>query len=122
LGDVPATPWSRVQQGRRARKSEQQAAREQGGRRQPASGSKWFAKGDLRANGFLIDDKFTDDASFRITRDMWRKIEREAASTPPGLRPSLRISIPGIPKLRVVLEDDLLYYLSQLESADAHPD
>jgi hypothetical protein len=128
LADVPETPWKRIQQGRRARKSEEQAAREQGGRRQPASGAKWFAKGDLRANGFLIEDKFTEvrngepAKSFTITVDMWRKIEREAASTPPGLRPSLRLSMPGIPKLRVVLEDDLLYYLSQLESADADAD
>lgn len=114
MAEVPETPWKRIQQSRRARHSEERAAHEQGGRRQPASGAKWFAKGDLRAHGFLIDDKFTDAGSFRVTREMWQKIEREAAQTPPGLRPSLRISIPGLPKLRVVLEDDLLYYLSQI--------
>lgn len=113
--DIPQTPWKRVQSGRRANQSEREAARLLGGRRHPASGAKWYAKGDLRANGFLIDDKYTDAASFTITRSMFRKIMQEAATTPPGLRPSLRISIPGLPKLRVVIEDDLLYYMAQGE-------
>lgn len=126
MADIPATPWQRIQQGRRARKSEEAAAKTLGGRRQPASGSKWYAKGDLRANGFLIDDKYTDDKSFRITVEMWRKIESEAGQTPPGLRPSLRISLPGLPKLRVVLEDDLMYLMAQAEddksNEDEYPD
>jgi hypothetical protein len=66
----------------------------------------------VRANGYLIDDKFTDKHSFTITVKMWRKIEAEAART--GVRPRLRVSIAGLPKLCVMLEDDHIYEQGQL--------
>lgn len=116
--DTPPTPWQRARVGRRARRSEEQAARQEGGRRQPASGSKWFAKGDVRANGFLIDDKFTDASSYRLTADDWTKITREALQTPPGMLPSMRISIKGAPRLRVFREEDALYLLAKAGMGD----
>lgn len=119
MADELATPWKRVQQGRQANKSEEQAAQALGGRRQPASGSRWYAKGDLRANGFLIDDKFTDSDSFTIKKRDFLKLMKDAAQTPPGLRPSLRISMPNLPTLRVVIEDDLQYHLAQTDKADS---
>lgn len=63
----------------------------------------------MREHGYLVDDKYTDAGSFTIDRKMWQKIEQEAAMTPPGLRPRLRISIRGLPKLCVMLEDDHIY-------------
>lgn len=120
MPDVPETPWQRVQAGRRARKSEEKGAKKLGGKRQPASGSKWFAKGDIRAHGILWDDKFTDDKSYRIVAEDYRKLMHDAAMTPPGLRPGLRIHFPGMPTLAVVIEDDLLYW--QAEKADADSD
>lgn len=110
---VPRTPWERAQVARRARRSEDQAAKSEGGRRQPASGSRWFAKGDVRANGFLIDDKFTDDASFRLTAEALNKITREALQTPPGLMPRLRISIKGTSRWSVIRDEDLLYLIAR---------
>lgn len=105
---MPEPPWKRAAVGRRAKHSEEATAKSDGGSRVPASGSKWNAKGDVRANGFLIDDKFTDAESFRVTRDMVMKTMSEALQTPPGLRPQWRISIKGAPRLRVMLEDDYL--------------
>lgn len=114
---VPPTPWQRAKSGRRARKSEEQLAKSTGGKRQPASGALPGRKGDVRENGFLVDDKFTDAERFTITKEMWRKIEREASMTPPGLRPRLRITMPGLPKLCVMLEDDYLYFQGQVTSS-----
>ena len=110
---VPQPPWKRAAVGRRAKQSEEATAKSDGGQGQPASGSKWYAKGDVRANGFLIDDKFTDSDSFRITRPMVEKGMVEALQTPPGLRAQWRISIPGIPRLRVLLEDDYLFLVAK---------
>lgn len=115
---VPEPPWRRAAVGRRARQSEEATAKSDGGRRQPASGSKWYAKGDVRANGFLIDDKFTDNKSFSITDRMVEKGMAEALQTPPGLRPQWRITIPGIPKLRLMLEDDYLNMIAKSVDAD----
>lgn len=106
-------PWKRAAVGRRARHSEEATAKSDGGKRVPASGSKWNAKGDVRANGFLIDDKFTDAASFSVTRTMVEKGLAEALQTPPGLRPQWRITIPGIPRLRLILEDDYLNMIAK---------
>jgi hypothetical protein len=111
---VPPTPWRQAASGRRARKSEEQAARDEGGRRQPSSGSKWFAKGDVRANGFLIEDRLTDNASYSITAKEWLKITQSALQTPPGLRPQMRLTIAGLPRLRVMTEDDYLYMVAQI--------
>lgn len=83
-----------------------------------ASGSKWFAKGDVRANGYLISDKFTDAASFRITTDDWRKATQEALQTPPGCQPIMRISIPGLPVLVLHTEDDFLHQLAANADTD----
>lgn len=119
MAEIPATPWRRIQSGRRAHKSEDAGAKKLGGRRQPGSGSRWFAKGDIRANGILWDDKFTDALSYRIERDAFLKHMQDAARTPPGLRPGLRIHIPGLPTLSVIIEDDLMYYMAQAENADS---
>lgn len=116
---VPEPPWKRAAVGRRAKHSEEATAKSDGGRRQPASGSKWFAKGDVRANGFLIDDKFTDSDSFRITGKMVEKGLVEALQTPPGLRPQWRISIPNVPRLRVIIEDDYLFLIAAAGLTDA---
>lgn len=116
---VPKTPWERAQSGRRARRSEEELAKSSGGRRQPASGALPGRKGDVRENGFLVDDKFTDAASYTITKKTWRKIEQEAAQTPPGMRPRMRLTINGLPKLCVMLEDDYLYLSARAASADA---
>lgn len=106
-------PWKRAAVGRRARQSEEAAAKSDGGTRVPASGSKWYAKGDVRANGFLIEDKFTDAARFTITREMLLKSISEALQTPPGMRPQWRITIPGVPKVRLILEDDYLALIAK---------
>lgn len=117
---VPNVPWERAKSGRRARYSEQDAAKLEGGRRVTGSGSK-REKGDVRVNGFRIEDKFTDASSFTITSKMLDKIEAEALQTPPGLLPQLRITMPGH-KWRMVREQDWLYIAAKAGVADASED
>lgn len=72
-----------------------------------------------------MEDKYTLERggqpakSFTITDKLWLKIAAEAAMTPPGLRPRMRITIPGIPKLCVMLEDD---YIDLVGRASVDPD
>jgi hypothetical protein len=118
---VPQTPWHRAKQKRqtkRSRRSEEELAKSTGGTRQPGSGAFPNRKGDVRENGFLVEDKFTDAKSYTLTTDTWLKITREAGMTPPGLRPRMRLTLPGIPKLCVMLEDDYLYLQARAEIAN----
>lgn len=113
---VPATPWDRAKVGRRARRSEEQAAKLEGGRRVSGSGNR-REKGDVRLNGWRIEDKFTDAESFTIKGSELDKIVYEALMTPPGLLPQLRITMPRH-KLRVLREEDYLYLAAKAGYAD----
>ena len=108
---APDTPWNRAKVGRRARRSEEEAAKLEGGRRVSRSGG-GREKGDVRLNGFRLEDKFTDAESYTLTRKTLDKITREALHTPPGLLPQLRITMPGY-KLRVLREEDYLYIIAK---------
>ena len=62
----------------RSRKQEKRLAEETGGKRQPGSGNKWFAKGDIEspqtkeliAGGFLIEGKTTAKKQIIVRRSM----------------------------------------------------
>jgi len=118
MEDVPQTPWHRATASRRAQRSERQLARSTGGRQQPASGAFPGRKGDVIENGFLVDDKFTDHKSYTLTVEQWRKISMEAAMTPPGLRPRMRITLPDTPRLCVMLEEDYLAMMAHVTDID----
>lgn len=112
VGD-PRTPWERASQTRRSRRSEDQGAKLENGRRVARSGA-GREKGDIRANGFRIEDKFTDSASYTITVETLRKITREALQTPPGLLPQMRITFAKHgQKWRMLREEDYMYLVAQ---------
>lgn len=118
MPEVPETPWARARAtSRRARRSEMQGAKLEGGQRVPMSGA-GRQKGDIRTGMFLIDDKYTDAESFTITRKMLDKVNAEAMGEHRLFQ--LRITMPGY-KLRVINEDDYLY-LQALAARDAHTD
>ena len=105
--EIPDPPWKRATQKRRSQRSERQGAKTDGGRTVAMSGA-GREKGDYRANGWRIEDKYTDAKSFSLKAEDFAKIEREALMTPPGLLPQMRITMPGH-KLRVLREQDYLY-------------
>lgn len=67
-----------LQKASRARIQEENAASRFAGRRQPASGSKLIAKLDVATPTMLIECKYTDAKSFKLTRSMWETVQREA--------------------------------------------
>jgi len=62
----------------KSRKQEQQIAKETSGKKQPASGSQWHSKGDVKgpptkgliADGFLIEGKTTAKKQVTLRRSM----------------------------------------------------
>lgn len=52
-------------------------ARKRGGRATPNSGATKI-KGDMIVKAFLIEHKFTDKNSYRITDEVWQKVVDEA--------------------------------------------
>lgn len=48
------------------------------GDRTPASGAKWYCKGDVKCRDFLIEAKLTKQGQFKFTIGIWNKIRKEA--------------------------------------------
>lgn len=48
------------------------------GKRVPASGAKWYCKGDVKCANFLIEAKFTEGGKYKFSMGVWNKIKREA--------------------------------------------
>jgi len=66
---MPHPDWS---------KWELQVAEDVGGRVQPGSGNKWFAKGEVRTKERVISCKQTANSSFQITEMDLKEIEKIA--------------------------------------------
>ena len=59
-------------------KKEKKDAKLFDGKRTPRSGGLWFAKGDVRTDKYLIENKATAKESFSVSVPLWEKIEKEA--------------------------------------------
>jgi hypothetical protein len=103
---------------KKSQAQERRGAKLFGGRVLPGSGSRWFAKGDVSTDRFLIEYKRTDRASFSITLETWQKIRREAALE--GKTPLLGVNIGGELGRNIVVldEDDFLEMLNGSDTQD----
>lgn len=105
---------------KRSQDQEKRAARRYGMRRQPGSGARDGAKGDLRAPGKRRAElKETIKKSFSLKLDVLMKIEREAAGAED---PLLEIEFQGVfPHKRYVVLPDHAYesMINRLEELDA---
>lgn len=63
---------------RKSAKQEKRTAKEFGGKLTPASGAMWGAKGDVRTEDFLIENKYTDANKYKLELKILEKIEKEA--------------------------------------------
>ena len=97
-------PWREKSTSKRARLSEERAAKLSGGQRVPMSGA-GRQKGDMRTPMFLTEDKETAAASYRVELSTLDKITHEAVST--GRLPQLRLTIGGR-SWRMIRESDYL--------------
>lgn len=87
-------------------KKEKSDAKLFGGHRTPRSGGIWRFPGDAKSSQFLIDCKTTEAKSFSITRDMWKKITREALLN--KRLPILSIKFVGGSEMVVLDKEDFL--------------
>lgn len=76
----------------RSRRSEKAFAKVLGGRTNAASGA-LRVKGDVTAEFFLGEDKFTDKQSYSLKAATWEKVRREAFAS--SRKPLMRIDISG---------------------------
>lgn len=81
MGDNPAWwdgPPAKKRQNARSRAQERRVAKETGGRRQAGSGSSRRAPGDVKTDDELIEVKYTDKDSYRLTEAVWNKVRNDA--------------------------------------------
>jgi len=69
---------SKKQVKKKSFKKETKCAKDLGGHTQPGSGNMFYAKGDIVLDKFLIEHKYTDNKSYSLTIETFKKIEREA--------------------------------------------
>lgn len=93
----------------------------------PGSGSRWYAKLDVRGRKTLWSAKATGAASFRVDHDMLREL-RSSIATPGALGldviPIMGIRLGSGDEVAVCLLDDFLLMMSGTESytpAPVHP-
>jgi hypothetical protein len=96
---------------RKSAKQEARTAKDFSGKTTPASGALYFAKADVRTGNtgvgfndsdFLIENKFTDSASYSLKKKIWEKIEGEA------LMDNMRI-----PLMQIDIQDKQLVVLNK---------
>jgi hypothetical protein len=110
-----ATGWTLM--GSLSKKQEERIAKEFGGSRVPGSGAFWHRKGDVRTKHFLMELKRTDAASYRITKNVWRKIRREALQE--GKTPIMVLEIQDT-TLVVLGKEDFLGLIDTIAQSQGH--
>lgn len=115
------TPWEDVNK-RRYQKQEKRTSKLPGARPQVNSGRIWSSLRDNKLKSFigllLIDNKDTEDGSFRFLKTKWLELRRDANRTPPGCHPCLQVDIQDISLMVVESElwQDIEKYVLELES------
>jgi hypothetical protein len=97
------------QRRKRATKQEERLAKLVGGKAQAGSGAVWSAKGDVKQEDYLFENKYTEKESFRLSVELWQEIEKKAMIAESGRKPAMHIEI-GKSKTRLVVmsEEDFL--------------
>lgn len=80
---------------KKSKKQEKNDAEFFGGKCQPGSGACWGAKGDVKCENYLIENKYTDTNKYSFKLSLWDKLQTEAIRE--GLRlPLFRVDIKDI--------------------------
>lgn len=85
-------PWKRAVKAKHVRQ-EQRLGKLPGGLQGVNSGRLWRFKRDGRLWDWLIEARTTEKQTYAISVDEFKKIAREAISTPPGLLPAVQLDI-----------------------------
>ena len=85
----------------RSTAQEERLGKMEGGSQQPNSGRLWRWKRDGILWEFLIECRDTQKGSYRIERDEFLDIRKQALATPPGLLPGMQIDIQDLSLITV---------------------
>lgn len=77
----------------------------EGGSQQINSGRFWRSKRDNILHDYLIEARTTEKGSYRIEKQEFLDIERQALQTPPGMYPGMQIDLGTLKLIVVRLED-----------------
>lgn len=101
---------------KKSKKQEKNDADFFGGKCQPGSGACWGAKGDVKCENYLIENKYTDSDKYSFKLSLWDKLNNEAIKE--GLRiPLFRVDIKDL-KLVIWEESSNLHTLQIWWSAN----
>lgn len=92
------------------RKFEEKTAKAFGGKRVRGSGNRWFAKGDVKTDQFLIENKITQKKSYSISLRVLQKAYDEAIFS--FRTPLLSIKIKDT-EIIILFKDDFLKILEE---------
>jgi hypothetical protein len=101
------TPWSRARKLRTAQQ-EQKLGQMEGGSQQINSGRFWHSRRDAKLFNFLIEARTNENPtvkSYRIERDEWLEMRKDAYREPPGLKPAMQITIQDLDLVVIELDD-----------------
>lgn len=99
---------------KKSKMQERKVAKELKGRTTPASGSIAGMKGDVRTKRFLVECKYTDKDYYKLKREVWEKIKKEALKD--NLRiPLLQINIQDF-RIAVIDENDFEYFSEDINT------
>lgn len=91
---------------KKSQKQENRIAKEMNGSATPGSGAVWHSKGDVKAEKYLIEAKYTDEAYYSVNLSILKKIIKEALHENFRI-PVLYVDIQDL-KLCIVQEKDIV--------------
>jgi hypothetical protein len=109
------TPWARARANRASEAQERRLGEMPEGRRQVNSGRFWRWKRDGIVWNFLVETRTTKAGSYRIDKNEFLKIRREAITTPPGLKPAMQIDLDDLQLWAMELRDWEAVYTRLIE-------
>jgi hypothetical protein len=87
------TPWQRAKVKTASQRQEERNGRMPFSSKQPNSGRFWRWKRDGIVWNFLVEARTTTAGSYRVDKEEFQKVRREAITTPPGLKPGMQIDL-----------------------------
>ena len=114
------TPWSRARK-LRSTLQEERLNDLPHGRKGVNSGRFWQWKRDGRIGNFLIEARTTEAKSYRIERDEFMDLKKQALTEPGGLLPAMQVTIGDLDLIVIdlVTFSDMNARLLYLEQDDA---
>ena len=118
------TPWARAKKTKSQRQEERIGNREDGQLQINSGRTSWTSKRDGvlgRVYRFLVEARTTDKGSYRVERQEFLDLKKQAFQTPPGLLPMMQVDIQDLSLVVLELKDfdQFLARMTDLEERDS---